>query len=278
MAKMYYNEEETAEKLGITVDKVTDLAREGKLQQYQDGARKVYRAQQVDELALEMSPTLDDTGEIELAPADTTAGDSVNLTAADTSSQVAAKEDTVITAEGVSIFDDEDLEIEAADPMAKTQIAPSLEEQISMDGASSGSGLLDLTRESDDTSLGAEVLDNINVESGIGEGLETGMPATPFAQGTEQAPAEVQEIVIPTDPNAGLFSGLAVGCAVVTILLGVVMLSAMTSRMFSPVEIMKNQILIVVGSVVGLLVVCGVAGLMIGKSSARREPVKDTSA
>jgi PAS domain S-box-containing protein len=60
------------------------------------------------------------------------------------------KEDTVITAEGISIFDDEDLEIEAADPMAKTQIAPSLDDQVAIEGVGSGSGLLDLTRESDE--------------------------------------------------------------------------------------------------------------------------------
>ncbi len=270
MAKVYYVEEEAAEKLGVAIEKLTDLAREGKLQQYQDGPKKVYRAQQVDELALTMTSTLEDSGEIELAPADTAAGDSISLTAADTTAEVTSKEDTVITAEGVSIFDDEDLDIEAADPMAKTQIAPSLEDQIS-EGASSGSGLLDLTRESDDTSLGAEVLDNINVESGIGAGLETGVPVTPYAQAAEQAPAEIATVVEPADPNAGLFTGFAVGCAIVAMLLGVVMLSVMTGKTPGFVEAMKDQLFIVVGATAGLIVICGVAGLMMGKSATRRE-------
>ena len=270
MGKMYYSEDEASEKLGVAIEKLTELAREGKLQQYQDGPKKVYQAQQVEDLALTMTSTLQDSGEIELAPADTAAGDSISLTAADTSAEVASKEDTVITADGVSIFDDEDLDIEAADPMAKTQIAPSLEDQIS-EGASSGSGLLDLTRESDDTSLGAEVLDNINVESGIGAGLDTGMPVTPYAQAAEQVPSEIVTIVEPADPNAGLFTGFAVGCAIVAMLLSVVMLSVMTGKMPDIVETMKAQLFIVVGATAGLIVICGVVGLMMGKSAARRE-------
>ncbi|MBN2562389.1 MAG: hypothetical protein JXQ75_15805 [Phycisphaerae bacterium] len=62
---------------------------------------------------------------------------------------------------GISVFDDEDLAIEA-DPMGETQIAASVEE---LDSVGSGSGLLDLTRESDDTSLGPELLDVISPQA-----------------------------------------------------------------------------------------------------------------
>ena len=176
--KMYYTEAEAADKLKCTVEQLTDYARQGKLQQYADGSKKVYRSEQIDEFAGQLN--MDDTGEIELAPADSTAGDAVNLSEANLTGET-SKEDTVITAEGVSIFDDEDLEIEAADPMAKTQIAPSLADQLAGDGIGSGSGLLDLTRESDDTSLGAEVLGTIDMESGIGSGIEAAVPDEEFA-------------------------------------------------------------------------------------------------
>lgn len=171
--KMYYSEDEAAGVLRCTIEQLTDYARQGKLQQYQDGDRKVYRADEVDQFAEQLA--MDDTGEIELAPADSAVGDAVSLQEADVTEEP-GKEDTVITAEGVSIFDDEDLEIEAADPMAKTQIAPSLEDQLSTEGVGSGSGLLDLTRESDNTSLGAEVLGNIDMESSIGTGIEAAPP------------------------------------------------------------------------------------------------------
>jgi len=266
--KMYYNEDEAASKLGVTVAQLTDFAREGKLQQYKDGAKIVYRADQVDELASNLP--LEETGEIELAPADSTAGDAVSLSEAETGT-VPGKEDTVITAEGISIFDDEDLEIEAADPMAKTQIAPSLEDQISAEGVGSGSGLLDLTRESDDTSLGPEVLSNIDMESGIGGGLATEEPAEALGPGAEAAVAEMPVVVEAADARAGLFSGFIVGSAILAMLLAIVMISAMTERAFSFVEAMKNNMALLLVGVIIVAAASGVIGLMLGKSVAGRQ-------
>ncbi|HVP10823.1 MAG TPA: helix-turn-helix domain-containing protein [Phycisphaerae bacterium] len=59
---------------------------------------------------------------------------------------------------GISVFDDDELPI-TADPMGETQISAGVPE---LESVGSGSGLLDLTRESDDTSLGAELLDVIS--------------------------------------------------------------------------------------------------------------------
>ena len=268
--KMYYSEEEAAQILRCTVEQLTNYAREGKLQQYQDGAKRVYRADNVDEFAQQLA--MDDTGEIEieLAPADTTAGDEVSLQEADVP-QETGKEDTVITAEGVSIFDDEDLEIEAADPMAKTTIAPSLEDQISMDGVGSGSGLLDLTRESDDTSLGAEVLGNIDMESGMGTAVEEESPPEEMIGIAEPVAMEAPAVVETADPGLGLFSGLIVGSAIVSILLGIVAMSAMDYRSFGPVEALKNNMAIILGAVALVIVAGGVIGLMLGKSVAAKQ-------
>jgi len=92
------------------------------------------------------------------------------------------KDDTVITNIGISVFDEDDLEI-AADPMAKT-VMTSADEGLGLDGSSAGSGLLDLTRESDDTSLGAELLEGID----MGDTGETVMK-TVSDQGSAAAPA-----------------------------------------------------------------------------------------
>ncbi len=70
----------------------------------------------------------------------------------------AAKEDTKVTKVGISVFDDDELDVET-DPMGETQISTGVE---AFDAVGSGSGLLDLTQESDDTSLGAELLDVIS--------------------------------------------------------------------------------------------------------------------
>ena len=134
--KMYYSEEETAEKLGIPTEELTKYVRDQKLRLFKDGSRNMFKADEVDALAAEGADE-----EIELSPADTNDGDLVVLS--DTDEQpatTASKEDTVITAEGISVFDEEDLEIEAADPMAETHVAT--EGVNAFEGAGGGSGLL----------------------------------------------------------------------------------------------------------------------------------------
>lgn len=59
---------------------------------------------------------------------------------------------------GISVFDDDEIQI-AADPMGETRISSGVE---ALETVGTGSGLLDLTQESDDTSLGAALLDVIS--------------------------------------------------------------------------------------------------------------------
>ena len=47
------------------------------------------------------------------------------------------------------------------DDSAETRVSDAVDEELSLESVGSGSGLLDLTRESDDTSLGAELLDEV---------------------------------------------------------------------------------------------------------------------
>ncbi|MFQ5430102.1 MAG: helix-turn-helix domain-containing protein [Phycisphaerae bacterium] len=69
-----------------------------------------------------------------------------------------SKEDAKTQKAGISVFDDDELDVEA-DPMGETQISSGVED---FDAVGSGSGLLDLTQEPDDSSLGAELLDVIS--------------------------------------------------------------------------------------------------------------------
>jgi excisionase family DNA binding protein len=264
--KMYYNEEETSEKLGVNVDQLTELIRQRKLREYRDGNKRMFKAEEVDALA-QPELTSEDSGELELAPADTAAGQEISLSEADKPRE-AGKEDTVITAEGISIFDEEDLEIEAADPMAKTQIAPSLDEQISVEGVGSGSGLLDLTRESDDTSLGAEVLDHIDMDESVSE--STAMPAA-YGQPAEPPALAEPQMVEETDPSAGLFSGLVVGSALVALLLGAVMLAVMTDTMPAYLQWIESNLAMTLGISAVVVIACGVIGLVVGKGAAQRQ-------
>src|SRR5512137_628603 len=105
--KMYYTEDEAATKLGTNAAGLARMIKEGKLQAFADGARKMYKADQVDALS---GGSAD---EVVLKPCEESG---ISLRMADTNNPV-SKEDTVITAEGISIFDEDDLEIETADPL-----------------------------------------------------------------------------------------------------------------------------------------------------------------
>src|SRR5829696_1241104 len=99
MAKMFYTLDETRAALGRSEDEIKQLAREGRLREFRDGPRLMFKADQVEQLKGEL-----DSG---------------------------------------------------------------------LEGVGSGSGLLDLTRESDDTSLGA-VLDEITPSRGGRGGTMSG--------------------------------------------------------------------------------------------------------
>jgi hypothetical protein len=190
MAKMFYTQAEAAAKLAKTPDDVKQLVREGRLREFMDNG-PVYRIEDIDKLA---SPGSGPVDAVDLELVEEPSGGS--------------KEDTVITSAGISVFDDEDLQIEA-DPLAQTSITPSIEDQVSLETPGSGSGLLDLTREADDTSLGAELLEEIypttpvesaEVLSGSPAAAEQGMEA-----GVAFGPAPVIEA---SDAMAPAFTGM----------------------------------------------------------------------
>ena len=251
MAKMFYTQAEAATKLGKSPEDVKQMVRDGRLREFMDNG-PVYRIEDIDKLA---------------APAGT--ADAVDLELVEEPSG-GSKEDTVITSAGISVFDDEDLQIEA-DPMAQTSITPSVEDQVSLETPGSGSGLLDLTREADDTSLGAELLDEIYpsapVETGelVSNQVAAGGPA--MDQGMTFAPTPVIEAV---DASAGAFVGVAfvgvVIAAFVAFLLASVARDTWPSFMSSMSD--GNGPYIMGGVLAGAAVVFGVIGLIVGRSAA----------
>ncbi len=267
MAKMYYTAEEVTAKLGITAADLEAYVRDQRLRVFKDGERDMYMVSEVDSLTPVTAANVPD---IELAPAP----DGIDLSAAETI-RPATKEDTVITAEGISIFDDEDLEIESADPMAKTRIAPSIDDQIALDGVGSGSGLLDLTRESDDTSLG-EVIDHIDLEEPVaGVPVTAAAAAAPYGEIAVPVAAEPEPMM---DASAGLFSGLLVASAILGLLLGAVALATALNLQPKFINKLDDRIdILFFGSIAGIIVF-GVVGMLIGKAiGARQKTVEKMS-
>lgn len=229
MAKMFYSAEEAAKKLGKSQSELKDLVRGGKLREFRDAGTFNYRVEDVDALAVDVggielgggsdsggrvnldgsavlggsdSAAASGSGDIVLEPADDSsigfspsASDVVDfdMDAADASAtgSTAApkeKEGTVIQSVGTSVFDDDELD-EQVDPLAQTAITDVA--GLGMEGTGSGSGILELSRESDDTSLGTELLQEI---TGSGEGeatVEMGSDAGPALDAT--VPEETTE-------------------------------------------------------------------------------------
>jgi hypothetical protein len=257
--KMYYSAEDAAAKLGLDAAGLEALVRDQKLRVFKDGARNMFRADEVDALAAQGAAGEE---EIELTPADTSGASSISLIDSAETPAAPGKEDTVITAEGVSIFDEGE-EVDTADPLAKTQVTMPMEDQGTADGSGSGSGLLDLTRESDDTSLG-EVLDKIEMDSGVAPIIEEA-PAV-------AAPVELAApaIVEAPDPTAGLFGGLAIGSALAALVLAAVSVAAMYRSVPAFLEFFAANKLIVLAV---FAVVLG-AGAGVGQAALKTSPPK----
>jgi len=284
----YYTLEDVQEKLSLNEDRVKQLVQTGQLREFRDAGKVVYQADEVDNLASKQ-----DTGEISLEPVEEedAGGSAPGLTGSDVISleevddleskggtRAGAKDDTVITSVGISVFDDEELaSAAAADPMAKTQISKQSEEpEIPLESVgSSGSGLLDLTRESDDTSLGAELLDEIypEEEETISEEPVAAEPSEGTAGGTF-APQPVAPALLPLapaamDPLSPAFTGLAVVSVVLLGLVGVISAAVIQGVWPSFLDLLyQNSLFFLIGAVVlaalGLLI-----GWMVGKQASR---------
>ena len=121
--------------------------------------------------------------------------------------------DTAITGEGISVLGETDRDYQVTDDtMAETAVPPGktgtmgttpevplekVEEDVNLDSFGSGSGLLDLSLQADDTSLGG-VLDEIYTAEGEAkEPAEAAGPAVDVAAEAEQILSEEEEFVGP---------------------------------------------------------------------------------
>lgn len=246
--KPFYSLDEVCLKLGKKPDDVKALVRDGTLREFRDAGKVFFKAEDIDKLAAARAAASGSgSGEILLEPADGAdkipmddgmTGVNVTDSSGGTSiigleplpeeeEQESKKEDTaVITSGGVGVFDDDEMEIDA-DPMAKTQITTgTTDDQVSLEGAGSGSGLLDLAREADDTALGADLLDEIYPGEEDAAAPVERAPAQAAEAETAEAAEEAEEAEVPLeepvavevlapaapgDASEGMFSGLLVG-------------------------------------------------------------------
>jgi len=162
MAKMFYDLSEAATKLSKSEDDVRSMAAKGEIQEFRDGEKLIFKVDQIDLLAGDDDHDAADMSSM-IPLADTGMGTSLGSSIGDLSdfsgdSSAGGSDPAART--GISVFDVDDTE--EADPAAQTQVSDIGSGGLSIESLGSGSGLMDLTRESDDTSLGAEgLLDDI---------------------------------------------------------------------------------------------------------------------
>lgn len=191
------------------------------------------------------------------------------------------KEDTVITSVGINVFDDEDLEIDA-DPQAKTSVSDSADESLEAEVMGSGSGLLDLTRESDDTSLGADLWEEVQPGGGAGDssgvGIEDDTKAgiaedTGVAEGFA-TPAPVSSAVAAIqspagsieDPLGAMVTGLLGAGLLIMLVGGLVSVSVIRDVWPSPLERIHENFWMFVGVSAGLAVLAALIGFFVGRT------------
>ncbi|MBT8486568.1 MAG: helix-turn-helix domain-containing protein [Phycisphaerales bacterium] len=274
MAKMFYTLEEVAEKLGKTEDEVREMAAGGQIQEFRDRDKLMFKVEQINLLAGD-----EDTADVHLELEDTSGGSGLGLTGTGTGEETGfgasgmplsdSREGT-----GISVFDtDHGGDDEDGD---RTRVGESLEEDLSLEAVGSGSGLLDLTRESDDTSLGAELLEEVysgeeNVEipanaSGLFEAAATD---THPEEAVAAASIAAMPMMVETYDGAGsgLGVGLMLGAIAGLVCTGMIVIVGFFGATSELALKISDNLWMWVGGLAGVTVVFGLIGLFIGKSS-----------
>lgn len=346
MAKMFYTLDEAKAALGKSEDEIKAYAREGKLREFRDGPRLMFKSDQIEAIKAELGGggglgvggesgapigladsrsssgtgiRMDDPGisgsGLGSGLSGTGSGSGIGGMSGSGLGNITLKDDTALAADlglsgsvggvpsparggsglsgsmggsrvGINVFGDD---ADHADPMAQTNVSPAMRDQISLEAVGSGSGLLDLTRESDDTSLGADTLDEIIPGSGNrnrtaaplsdtagslagGSGIGSGVPAIETSPAPRSASrgAVVREVEA-KDPMASAFGGAALGAAGVTIFALFAVLANSLGAYPDLVQQVKAQTFwILTAIMLGVAVLFGVFGLLIGKAMGGR--------
>ncbi|MDI1290754.1 MAG: helix-turn-helix domain-containing protein, partial [bacterium] len=254
MAKMFYSIEEAAERLGKNVDHVRDMAAKGQLQEFRDRDRLMFKREQVDLLAGggedPDSIPLAESGELE----------PISLASSGTGISMAPrdKEST-----GISIFDADGTD--EADANAVTRVSNSPGSLVDPGEKSGSGGLLDLTREGDDTSLGANLLEDVYGSETVAHqtAAEPAMgggdlfESSPGGDGGESA-AVGGGMLVAAEPYDGLWSGIGGGLAVAMIvalgIAGFTVIIGFTSTAGGFVSSLGDSFMILLGIMGGVLV------------------------
>lgn len=280
MAKMFYSAEEAAGKLGKSVDELMAMAKSGEVQSFKQDNQDMFRVEQID-----MISSTDDIGDLSINLEDSGEADSLGLSGSapgidsdDVSlemsgeigledSNTAGADDSFLAGSGmgtgISAFESE----ASGDDLLK--------DDLSLETVGSGSGLLDLTRESDDTSLGAELLDEVysNDDDPAIPASSSGLFEAAGAEsgGNNLGGMPVGGVPMMVEAYEGGWSGLTVGMGIVAVasLCLVALMAFVGTAGILPAlaTMMADGMMVWAGGLLGGLIIFGLLGFFIGKAS-----------
>ena len=177
---------------------------------------------------------------------------------------------------GISIFDDGLDDVDASEATLVTD-SPMFE----TDASASGSGLLDLTREGDDTSLGVDLLDDGYGGSDDDAGVAPAEAGALFetTAGGEVDLAQAAPMMVFQEAydgsGSGLVGGLALGIVAAMLFLGAIVFMALMNQpgtriidqLGGTMSVGVGEVPIAVLAVAGVTVIAGIIGLVLGKKS-----------
>lgn len=226
MSKIFLTVEEASERLGKSVEEVNQLISEGTLQEYKQDDQMMVKSEQVELLA-----TADGGGD------DSMLGDQISLE--DSFTEVLELDDASSSGSAISLADSNEATGISAFDTALGQEAQGTDDDMNLDSFGSGSQLLDLTRESDDSMAGAELMnqsfedddpiDMPSSASGIFKRMEDedalGAGASPFGGAAMSAPMVVEQY---DGAGSGLGLGAMIAAALSLLVVGLMVVTILT--------------------------------------------------
>jgi len=303
MAGMFYSLQEVAEKLNKTEEEVKEIIKDGRLREFRDGPNLLFKVDEVEALMSDTSIIASKESKKPSAGAEKGKDEEeISLAPEPTESPAAGGEltgaDTAMTGEGTNVLEETDSDYQMADDtMAETKAASGeasledIEEDVNLDTFGSGSGLLDLSLQADDTSLGG-ILDEIYTPEGEqGQDAGEASSAMEVAAETEQmlseeefagprpAPeaAAIARTYIEPEPDTlsnalGIMLFLPLLAFVYTAIVVVAGLKGMTPAILGKIQGVIWYIII--GAAVVTILIVGMAFMLSGKAGKKQKAKK----
>ena len=290
--KSFYTLEETAKRLGWNVDKVNQTADSGKLTRVQHEGQAKFRVEEVEILAMKGDSGGSGAGFGLLD--DSAAGGAIGL--ADSGPGMSSPSSkSGSSSKPSSLLDDSVLGLADSTPKGTKSMGGGIDlndqtgisalsgrgkgdgrgddgVEIGLETVGSGSGLLDLTRESEETALGAELLEQ--VYSGEGDSVPSGSVLLDVvsSDSTLGSSAPIGSTgMVAAEAYDGAWSGVGTGVLVAAfagiVVSGLIAVSAAMGAGSAVANAFSGNILAWAGSLAGITAVFGLVGFFVGKAS-----------